>query len=469
MGLPLHQGQRKFLRETHRLGTKINILVPANRWGKSTMVAALQIWFNFYKFGIPEGNRAAWTKAEYRTANIAPHSAMTEPVFKYVHQMLTSSFPILRPDGTMTTNQCQIEWFYLAERTLNTPPYKQFFANNSYVEHRSLGEDKGGALQGKPYGLITYDEGGRSHHLEAEVKGNLLPRLFDWGGPLYIPSTPDQNSPSILYHYDLYQQGLLRINNTYTQEGTLRDNTFFLPKQIQEQYDLYKDDPLQEQVLEGKFVFGGDSIFSAEDILAAQTDSLNDGKRWQPSHSYVIGVDTAIGSDEIVYAVLDTTEEVSELVRMVARKGNSQSPQAHLQDFLDLVEHYNKEGRVKILIETWNGESARFYQDLPPWVQSITSCYGAWQPNKNRTDNKNQIKSKTQDIKKADIIQALNKLLSARQIKIPRKNVDLERQLYIFKEKDSKIPTDRVIALSLAAWMAQEEQSKQGSPTFISM
>ena len=168
---------------------------------------------------------------------------------------------------------------------------------------------------------------------------------------------PDQGSPSILYHYELYQKGLNKVSGHYTLEGELRDNEFFPPEQIEEQYELYKDDPLAPQVLEGKFVFGGDNIFNAQDILDAKDDSLNDGIRYEEGHKYVIGTDTAMGSDEMVHTILDITdlkikkeptglwniEGEAKLVRMSAAKGNSKSPQAHMNDFVDLYYSYKGE------------------------------------------------------------------------------------------------------------------------------
>lgn len=453
--MPLHQGQIRYLRETTQLKTKVNILVPSNRWGKSTMTACLQIWFLFYKFGIPPGNRETWYKAEYRTANVAPQATLVEPVFKYIDQIMTSRFSIYTKDGRIVNNKCLIEWFYIKEKTLNSPPFKQFFTNNSYIEHRTIGGSAADALEGKPFGLITYDEGGRSQHLQEEVDGTFLARLFDWGGPLHIPSTPDQTSPSILYHYELYQKGLNKVAGYYTMEGQLKDNDFFPDEQIQEQYELYEGNPLKDQVLYGKFVFGGDNIFDAQSILDAEDESLNDGIRREDNHKYVIGIDTAIGSDEMVYTVLDITQKPFRLVKLVAAKGNSKSPQMHLNDLLDLYDAYKSENTsIQIMLETWNGESVRFYHDLPPHVKSITKCYGSWQPENRRSDNKNKERPKNQSIKKADILLALRKLLSARELKIPSNNSPLTQQLSIYKEDDGNIPTDRVMSLALASWLA---------------
>jgi len=365
---------------------------------------------------------------------------------------MTSSFVALNPDTKkMENNNCVIEWWYLKDKTLNTPPYKQFFDGNSYIEHRSLGGDQGDALQGKPYGLITYDEGGRSHHLELEVTGGILPRLFDWQSPLHILSTPDSNSKSSIYYYRLYQDGIAGLHSTFTMSGSLRDNTFFTEKQIQDQYDLYADDPLRDQVLEGKFVFGGDTIFDNESILDARDETLIGGVAREDGHRYVIGIDTAIGSDEMVYTVLDITTRPFKLVKEIAAKGNSKSPQLHLSDLIDLINDYwDRNGNLFIVLETWNGESIRFYLDLPPEIQSITTPYGAWKPETLKIKNDNPVKPKPNAAKKADILISLKKLLSARELKIPANNQRLIDQLSIYREDDSKLPTDRVMALALA-------------------
>lgn len=467
--MPLHPGQARYLQETTRRKTKINVLVPSNRWGKSSLIACLQLWYLFYKFGIPPGNKETWFKAEYRTANVAPEASLVEPVFKYMAQIMTSRFSIYLPDGRIVSNKCLIEWFYLKDRTHNTPPYKQFFSNNSYIEHRTIGGSASDALEGKPFGLITYDEGGRSHHLESEINGTFLARLFDWRGPLHIPSTPDQNSPSILHHYKLYQDGLHNQNQTYTMEGQLKDNIFFPPEQIQEQYDLFEGNPLAPQVLEGKFVFGGDTLFPAEDILAAEDKDLNDGVRYQDDHRYVVGTDTAIGSDEMVYTVLDVTTKPFRLVRQMAAKGNSKSPQMHLNDFLDLFDSYSDaKRRPSHILETWNGESVRFYHDLPDHVRINTKCYGSWQPERRSTENSNAPRPTNQSVKKADILLSLKKLLAAGELKIPSNNEPLTQQLSIYKEKDDNIPTDRVMSLALATWLASQTSTFQESVQWVS-
>lgn len=457
LGMKLHPGQQRYLDETLRRKTRINLLTCSNRWGKSVLIACLHLWYLYYKFGIEPGNSSSWYAAEYRTANIAPHSALTEAVFKAIHQIMTSSLTYRDPELGLITNNCQIEWWYIRDRTLNTPPYKQFFDNNSYIEHRSLANDEGDALQGKPYGLITYDEGGRSNHLQNEMNDAILPRLMDWHAPFHLLSTPSAASRSVLYHYKLYQDGLIGINSTYAQEGSLYENTFFTPEEIKAQEELYLGNPMSDQVLHGKFVFGGDTMFPIPQIMAIQDDTLNGGIRAQTDHCYAIGVDTSVGrEDEFVVTVLDYTTKPFKLVWKDAVKGNSRSPQLHLNAFCNLVDVYNTQGKCRILLETFNGEAVRFWHDLPPYIQGITTCYGTFQPEMPHIKNDNPLPKLSKNIKKADILIQLQKSLAAEDLRIPSDDLKLTQQLSIYREKDADLPTDHVISLALANFLAND-------------
>lgn len=475
LGMPLHEGQIRYLRMAVR-AMRINdqplirrfLLSSSNRWGKSAVISVLQLWYLFYKHGVRAATEQDHFMIEYRTANIAPFASLTEPVFKAMKQIMTSTYPVRKPDGTVGTNKCQIEWFFLEDRTLNTPPFKLFFINNSYIEHLSLMGNKGDSLQGKPYGIITYDEAARSDHLQLEIDDAITGRLLDWTAPLHLLSTPAQDSASLLYYNDLYKEGLVGLNSSYTQTGSIYENTFFTKDQIAEQEKMLENNPLKDQVLHGKFIFGTTTLFPGADILDAEDERLNHGLLVQPGHKYVVGVDTAIGSDEMVYTVLDVTQKPFELVWQEAHKGSSKSPQLHLNNLINMVESYRRDNNIQMIVETFNGESARFVEDLPPYIRAFTHTLGTWQPHKARTDNANPLPGRTAQIKKADILVALKKILAAKELKIPKTEYQLIKQLSIYKEDDKKIPTDRVIALALAVWLA-EDNSRVEAPVWQSV
>lgn len=466
LGVPLHEGQIRYFHEAQKAIVNGDeplirrfVLSCANRWGKSTMISCLQLWYLFYKFGI-RATGDEWFNIEYRTANIAPYSTLTEPVFKTMKAIMTGTFPLPNDEGKLVTNKCRIEAFFLPDKTLNTPPYKLFFANNSYIEHLSLQGGKGDNLQGKPYGIITYDEASRSDHLQVELDNSVLGRLLDWTAPLHLLSTPDSDSASLLYYKQLYDEGLVGLNSSYTQTGEIYENTFFTPRQIKEQEDMLKNNPLRDQMLKGEFIFGSNNIFHGQDIIDALDTSLDDGVRYEEGHKYTIGIDTAIGSDEMVYVVIDYTTKPLRLVRLMAAKGNSKSPQMHLNDLLMLVGEYQRIGddgqsNVHLMLETFNGESVRFFHDLPPSVQSYTECYGAWQPAAVHVETDNPIPKSRNEVKKADIIINLKKLFSAHDVKLPKRDYITTQQLSIYKEDDRKLKNDRVIAIALACYKAE--------------
>lgn len=462
LGMPLHEGQIEFYKMAN---AKVNVLVPSNRWGKSIAAAIKHIHANFYKIGVGRGNTKAHQKAHYQTANLAPHSDATKPVFDAIKAIMTSAFPIPQKDGSVINNKCLIEWFIDYDHIRNSTPYYIPFVNNSGILFRSTGEDKGDSIQGKTFGYISYDEGGRSNHLEYEINSNIMPRLADLNGSLDLISTPDMKSSSILYHFELFEKGLHHEPGYYSQEGSIEQNYFLLrnnPDYITNETARLKGDPILDQVLYGKFVFAGDSLYPADDITAALDDSLNDGVRREDGHTYAVGIDTAMGEDEMVFTVLDTTDDDNiRCVRQMSAKGNSKSPQMHMNDFLDLLDSYRKDHNVKIILETWNGESARFYLDLPPDVQSITKCYGSWQPIGVKTKA-----TKAKAVTKPDILIALRKLLANKKLKIPNEPT-LKKQLSIYRENDKDLPTDRVISLALACWMATDGKPKTTKIQFI--
>ena len=463
LGMPLHEGQKRWLRAkaddfANGRKTKIWNLVPGNRWGKSVVVAILHIWHGFYKIGISRGDAEAINRASYMTVNLAPHSDATKPVFDAIKQILTSSFVIKYRDLPARNNQCKIGFLLDEAHIRNQPPYMIPFTNRTQILFRSTGEDKGDSIQGKSFGYISYDEGGRSKHLEHELSGNIIPRLGDLGGWLDIVSTPDTASPSILYHYELFEKGKLGESGYYSQEGDATENHFLPEGYVKDMQDLYAGNPILEQVLYGKFVFAGDNIYPGDDIIAAKDESLNGGIPYEPGHHYVIAVDTAMGEDEMVFTVLDVTEKPFRLVRQMAAKGSSKAPGIHMQDFDSLVRQYKKVNNVKIIIETWNGESAGFYRDLPYDLQMIAKCWGSWQP----PGITSMAKTAMRSVKKEEIIMAPRKLLALRELKIPNEPT-LDKQLSIYRENDSNIPTDRVISLALACWLATDGAMKHNN------
>jgi hypothetical protein len=450
LGIKLHPGQIRFLRGADG---QINVLVPGNRFGKTILVAVRHIWHNFYKIGVNRG--PGWSKAKYRTAALAPDSNILEIDFNTIKALLTSSFVISREGEPIQTNNCRIGWFIKIDQCRNTAPYFIQLTDNCSIKFYSTGESKGGNVQGDKFGYGSYDEGGRSYHLELEIQQNLGPRFSELDAPLDIVSTPAMDSPSILFHKKIFDKGLKGEGGYRSFEGSAYEN-LYLPKHYFEREETrLKGHPLRDQVLDGKFVFGGDNIFHPNDILAAEDEALNGGIPGEPGRSYKIGIDTAIGSDEMVYTVLDDTELPMRCVRMLAAKGNSKSPDIHIADFVGLFNQYNF-GNVRIVLESFNGDAAHFYTSLPQEIQRVTKCFGTWQP-PGYTPKMSGRNLKS--VRKAEWIIALSKALANHEVKIPVDS-ELSQQLSVYREEDANLQTDRVVSLALAIWLATDGKPK---------
>lgn len=272
LDIDLHDGQKKWLRETVKENRKRNILVPANSFGKTVVSAVKQIYYMYYKIGL-EGEPDAVAKQEYRTAHMAPHSEQVHQCYNYIIQILTDSFP--KSSGQV--NNCRVK--EILQSHGSTPRVNVKFTNKSKMMGFSTGDRLGSSFQGAQFGIITFDECCRDYHLEKIVTEDCLPRLIKHNGPVDLISTPWTESPSLQYYYRICQKGMRDEDGWYTQQGKMDANIFYDEKrrdQIKKNMMDTRPD-LYDQVIKGEFVFVGGREFRAEDINNVFQDTNN---RW---------------------------------------------------------------------------------------------------------------------------------------------------------------------------------------------
>lgn len=465
LGIHLHPGQVEYIRNRD----KINVLSSANRFGKTSLVAVLHIWYAWSKKGVRQGQKKAWENAEYLTCALAPHTQQAEVVIRTIRQILTStySFPDLNdPKRKLITNKCLIEWFLV--KAVESAPMEVTYANGAKTLIRSTGEDKGKSIAAKAFGYIGYDEAPKSLHLEEEYKSTLLPRLADMDGDMDLIGTPDADSPSFVFAQEMFWRGggdnYPKSELHYSHEGSAAQNPYLPEGYVESMIKKYPPgDPYLQQVLYGKFISVGNKVFDHKSIIECTTD-MPEFVPYEINHKYIIGVDTAIGSDDIVFTVIDWTNKPFKVVRIIGRKGNSQSPLLHTQDFMDLFYHYDKNGECRAILETFNGESMRFYYDLPHDIQSKTRCFGSGKIIGGMP------KKVGQKDRKEDILISARKLLDAHEINFSENHRTLIQQLANYTQNDEKIKQDWVISFCLACFYATDGQPSQTvlEPSYIS-
>lgn len=393
--------------------------------------------------------------SEYLTAALAPHSQQAEVVTRTIRQILTSTYAI-RVSGTkVETNKCMIGWFLV--RATESYPMLIEYHNGSKTIIRSTGEDRAASIAAKAFGYIGYDEAGKSFHLEEEFHSVLLPRLGDFNGQLDLVGTPDATSPSFVFYQELFWRGGGDGNPVeegyYSQEGSALENPYLPEEYFEDTKKLFQGDARLQQVLYGKFISVGDKVFDHKSVLEASTD-MDEFVPFISGHKYIIAIDTAIGEDEFVITVVDWTEKPFKVVRTLGCKGNSKSPQLHLQDLMDIFYHYSQENTCNVILEVFNGESMRFYYDLPSDIRSKTRTFGSGRV-------LGSMPKRTGDVdRKEDILIAARKLLDNHEIIFSNKLRTLIHQLANYTQKDERIKTDWTISFCLACFYATDGQPK---------
>ena len=117
-----HPGQIKWLENSNQA---INVLVPGNRWGKSTVIAMKHIWKCIFKKGLPKMSTTEWMRATYETISVAHSADQAEIVFKEARRLL--SHPTMKP-------------FVASYRTTPFPTIRFY---NGAVMHCRSGHDGG--------------------------------------------------------------------------------------------------------------------------------------------------------------------------------------------------------------------------------------------------------------------------------------------------------------------------------------
>ncbi len=321
LGITPHKKQAEWLRESNE---KINILVPGNRFGKTLITAVKHIWKLFYKQGIPSGNIDKWTRAQYRTVNLSPHSQQMKQCFDYILQILEGNVRV----GDKY-NDCKIGYFI---KSFSKQPHLAItFINGSVFTARPTAADKGDSIQGSSYNYGSYDECCISNHLREEVSVKILPRLLDTGGNLDLVSTPDRTSPSLLDFEDFYRNGKEGKPGFYSLAGSQLDNPHLKKSEIERTAVVQDGEGDVEQTRDGKFVFPGSSYYpkDAIDNMFSRKKFKKEGRK--SNHLYTLGWDVALGEDYSVIVVLDiTNEEEYRVVDFHWFKGNAVPTQSQI-------------------------------------------------------------------------------------------------------------------------------------------
>lgn len=284
----VHHGQQRWLREAF---APINVLVPGNRFGKSTVVEDRHFWFAMTKF-VP-GRRfdpREWKRMKYETISLAYSSEQANIVFNGLRHQL--SHPVVAP----------------FVKSIRESPYPRITLFNGSVIHVRSAHDNGKYVDGFEYRYISLDEAGYIDNLKSLVNGVLLMRLAG-GGILDLLGTPKGVSSQGLYWYA--NRALNGTKRYFGLRGSIYDNPFLPAADVKMRDELLmsSDPRMRAQVIEGEFVDYDGLAFTTdqrENLFRAGMPAHVD---YIEGHKYVQAWDLGRRTDASVCLTLDVTRE----------------------------------------------------------------------------------------------------------------------------------------------------------------
>lgn len=278
-----HAGQETWLEKSTEA---INVLVPANRWGKSTIEGMKHLWKAFVKDGVRIPQGSSWMQAEYQTISVAMSADQAGIVYQEVKRLARS--PAFAP---------------FVVRTRETPFPHVVLWNGSVIHCRSAHDD-GKYIDGHGYQYVSVDEAGWIRTLKKLMNEVLLMRLAG-GGDIDLVGTPKGFGD--LYWY--YERGARKIPGYYSQKGSIFDNPFLPPEDIKMRDELLRssDPKLRMQVMYGEFVDFAGLAFTHDQRDNSFRASLPAHQDREDGHRYVQAWDLGRVTDYTVGITLDIT------------------------------------------------------------------------------------------------------------------------------------------------------------------
>ena len=455
LGLELHKKQKIFLRNVIR--AEGFILCPSNQFGKSFIIAVLHIWACFYRYRIKGWETVTkqnkwFFSIRYQTINLSPVLDQAITVYGYILDILTSNFIFRDHQGRTRANKCVIPDFLISPRALPSKYTISFtpveFANGTKTMIRSTKHDHAAGIQGKQFGLITYDECALAKDLEREITGRIHSRLITMNGQLILVSTPDRDreeeADSSTYEYfkTLVEQAEQNINGWTVMRGTITDNHFLNQESIEKRrLELERVNPdMAKQIYDGSFINSRNQFFRFKSLQLMFNENYY-FEEPRAGRGYVIGADFASGGNGwTCYIVADITDGFDgdpwKIVKFERFRGNAMSPLAQIELLRNLADQYNAADVAFDSSSLGGSVIANYIEDLntfqndfrPEAKKELIFALRKWLDWK----GEGKFRAPTPDLKNG--MQALRRELSA------------------YRERDQNLTKDTVMALGLVAW-----------------
>lgn len=428
------------------------IVVSSNQCGKTVALAVYHIWKCFYKKGFL-GEAGLIEKSYYQTLNISPVSRQAKEAFRYVTEILSSSFS-WEMDGKRYVNKCKLTNFITGQ---NENMGRIDFANNSCFFCLSVGEDQGSSLAGAQFPEITYDECVQSLHLEEELPARIFSRTAKYAGGIKLISTPDDQARSQQYWYHLCSEAN-REKGIWKLVRGLYDENKFIPEETREKFkkQLKEFSPEKyKQVIGGEFISSSKRMYTPEEIEGLWNGRTS-GKKCEDGKKYVTVVDWGVaeGGDETVIIIADVTiPKEAEVIYTYSKTGGDPN------ELVSMASLFKMEYNDADLVLDTESMGGTIFRKMLAKSNPIRFDRGAKSEGLTflKMRLRNNLLPLTRDVNCA--------IIGGGRIKsyyLPK----LENQLAVYKVDDKKLTQDWVMVFAMLCWYLDKKLAARKIETF---
>lgn len=307
LGLQIHEGQDYWFRNSWK---PIDILKPANQWGKTTAISILHIFHAVCK---PLLDRFTldyreWFGLRYETLNVGKSYEVAKGVLETVQDITNGNY--LLPDGTL--NKSLLKGWAIKNIT-DTPKLPGIeWWNNSVTLIRSY-DGLGESFKRKKLAYISSDECGDIQELRLFLNGTMLPRTFFYKGCVHLigtsqPKGLEYEELAEIAEEDMKLKGMesdyfIISYNSNPDMACVYTNKY-MPTDHIRKLEAVADPELKNQIIYGKYVDWSKHLYTWDEVSQMFTEQLPYDKETGFTEApvehgqYVFAVDLAASEDE---------------------------------------------------------------------------------------------------------------------------------------------------------------------------
>jgi len=302
LGMKIHAGQDFWFKNSTKA---INILKPANQWGKTTAEAIKHIYHAVCKPQLDRFNMSLEDKMrfDYRTLNAGKTYEIARGVLEQAVDIAEGKY--LLPTGRY--NKSILRGWAIKDVWDSPPKLPQIaWWNHSRTlirSHDGLGE----AFKRLRLAFISVDECGDIPELKLFLNGTLLPRLFFFQGCVDLVGT---SQPKGIEYEEIAEdaeedpeQYFIISSNTHPKMASVYANDY-MPEDSIRKIEAIADPELRKQIIYGQYVDWSKHLYSWEEVSQMFKSDLEydeeSGFCEEPKEEayYVFATDMAASEDE---------------------------------------------------------------------------------------------------------------------------------------------------------------------------